>query len=99
MSVALIEEIIVEAGKAVRRFGEAGFDGIELLASHGLLISDFLNPRNNVRTDAYGGNFENRLRFLANLLAVVRTNLGDGPVLGMRISAEEVEPGGLDRMR
>ena len=97
MPLALIEEIIVEAGKAVRRFGEAGFDGIELLASHGLLISDFLNPRNNVRADAYGGNFENRLRFLAELLAVARTNLGDGPVLGIRISAEEVEPGGLEQ--
>ncbi|MFO1087699.1 MAG: FAD-dependent oxidoreductase [Reyranellaceae bacterium] len=95
MPVALIEELIEEAGKAARRFGEAGFDGIELLASHGLLISDFLNPRNNQRTDAYGGSFENRLRFLTDLLAVVRKGLGDGPVLGMRISAEEIEPGGL----
>ena len=97
MSVALIEEIIAEAGKAARRFSEAGFDGIELLASHGLLISDFLNPRNNQRTDAYGGSFENRLRFLSDLLVAVRDGLGDGPVLGMRISADEVEPGGLDK--
>ncbi|MGD9885121.1 MAG: FAD-dependent oxidoreductase [Reyranella sp.] len=97
MPVALIEEIIAEAGKAARRFGEAGFDGIELLASHGLLISDFLNPRHNQRNDAYGGSFENRLRFLADLLAVVRAGLGDGPVLGIRISAEEVEPGGLEK--
>ncbi len=97
MPVALIEEIVEEAGKAARRFGEAGFDGIELLASHGLLISDFLNPRHNQRTDAYGGSFENRLRFLTDLLATVRNGLGDGPALGIRISAEEVEPGGLDK--
>ena len=97
MPVALIEELVEEAGKAARRFGEAGFDGIELLASHGLLISDFLNPRNNRRTDAYGGSFENRLRFLTDLLAVVRAGLGDGPVIGMRISAEEIEPGGLEK--
>jgi 2,4-dienoyl-CoA reductase-like NADH-dependent reductase (Old Yellow Enzyme family)/thioredoxin reductase len=97
MPVALIEELIAEAGKAARRFGEAGFDGIELLASHGLLISDFLNPRNNRRTDAYGGSFEKRLRFLTDLLAVVRNGLGDGPVIGMRISADEVEPGGLEK--
>ena len=97
ISIELIEELIEEAGKAARRFGEAGFDGIELLASHGLLISDFLNPRNNQRTDQYGGSFENRLRFLADLLASVRKNLGDGPVLGIRISAEEVEPGGLEK--
>ena len=97
MPVALIEELVEEAGKAARRFGEAGFDGIELLASHGLLISDFLNPRNNRRTDAYGGSFENRLRFLTDLLAVVRKGLGDGPVIGMRISAEEIEPGGLEK--
>lgn len=95
MPLALIEELITEAGKAARRFGEAGFDGIELLASHGMLISDFLNPRNNQRTDAYGGSVENRLRFLTDLLAIVRKNLGDGPVLGIRISADEVEPGGL----
>jgi len=97
MPVALIEEIVEEAGKAARRFGEAGFDGIELLASHGLLISDFLNPRHNQRTDAYGGSFENRLRFLTDLLATVRNGLGDGPALGIRISAAEVEPGGLDK--
>jgi 2,4-dienoyl-CoA reductase-like NADH-dependent reductase (Old Yellow Enzyme family)/thioredoxin reductase len=97
MPVALIEEIIAEAGKAARRFGEAGFDGIELLASHGLLISDFLNPRHNQRTDAYGGSFENRLRFLTDLLATVRSGLGDGPVLGIRISVEELEPGGLEK--
>jgi 2,4-dienoyl-CoA reductase-like NADH-dependent reductase (Old Yellow Enzyme family)/thioredoxin reductase len=97
MPVALIEEIIAEAGKAARRFGEAGFDGIELLASHGLLISDFLNPRHNQRTDRYGGSFEYRLRFLTDLLAVVRKGLGDGPVLGIRISVEEAEPGGLEK--
>lgn len=96
MSLALIEELIVEAGRAARRFAEAGFDGIELLASHGLLISDFLNPRHNQRNDAYGGSFENRLRFLSDLLAIVRKSLGDGPVLGIRISVEEVEPGGLE---
>jgi 2,4-dienoyl-CoA reductase-like NADH-dependent reductase (Old Yellow Enzyme family)/thioredoxin reductase len=96
MTTALIEELVVEAGKAARRFAEAGFDGIELLASHGLLIADFLNPRHNQRTDAYGGSFENRLRFLTDLLAVVRKNLGEGPVLGIRISVEEIEPGGLE---
>ena len=97
MPMAMIEELLAEAGNAARRFGEAGFDGIELLASHGMLISDFLNPRHNRRTDLYGGSFENRLRFLADLLAIVRKNLGDDPVLGIRISADEVEPGGLDQ--
>ncbi len=97
ISVELIEEIVEEAGKAARRFGEAGFDGIELLASHGLLISDFLNARHNRRTDRYGGSFDNRMRFLVDLLAIIRKNLGDGPVLGIRISAEEVEPGGLEK--
>jgi 2,4-dienoyl-CoA reductase-like NADH-dependent reductase (Old Yellow Enzyme family)/thioredoxin reductase len=96
LPLALIGELIEEAGKAARRFGEAGFDGVELLASHGMLISDFLNPRNNQRVDAYGGTFENRLRFLVELLAIVRKNLGDGPVLGIRISVDEVEPDGLE---
>ena len=95
MPAALIEELVAEAGKAARRFAEAGFDGLELLASHGMLISDFLNPRANLRSDAYGGSFDKRLRFLADLLAAVRAGLGDGPTLGIRISADEVEPGGL----
>ena len=96
MPVALIEELEAACGTAARRFAEAGLDGIELVASHGLLFTQFLNPSVNLRTDAYGGTLENRLRFLADCLATVRRNAGGDLVVGMRCSIEELEAGGLE---
>src|ERR671912_295855 len=92
----LIEELIEACGAAAARFAEAGLDGIELVSSHGLLFAQFLNPSTNRRADAYGGCRENRMRFLVSCLEVVRRRVGDGLVLGIRISAEEVEPDGLE---
>ena len=71
MPVALIEELVDTCGEAARRFAEAGLDGIELVASHGLLFAQFLSPTVNLRTDAYGGSPEHRLRFLADCLALL----------------------------
>lgn len=96
MPVALIEELVDACGEAARRFAEAGLDGIELVASHGLLFAQFLSPTVNLRTDAYGGSPEHRLRFLADCLAAVRRQVGDDLVVGMRTSIEELEAGGLE---
>ena len=96
MPIALIEELIAGCGAAAARFAEAGLDGIELVASHGLLFAQFLSPAVNKRTDTYGGSFENRLRFLADCLASVRRSVGDGMVVGMRTSIEELEQDGLE---
>ncbi|MCC0042580.1 MAG: FAD-dependent oxidoreductase [Rhodobiaceae bacterium] len=93
----MVEELIAAAGNAARRYAEAGFDGVELLASHGLLFAQFLNPRVNLRTDRFGGSAENRLRFLAESLAAARRLGGSSIVLGIRISVDEIEPGGLTR--
>ncbi|MEO3475375.1 FAD-dependent oxidoreductase [Roseomonas sp. CAU 1739] len=95
MPVAMVEELVESCAAAAGRMAEAGLDGVELLASHGLLFAQFLNPRSNQRDDRYGGSFENRLRFVAESLAAVRRAIGDR-LLGMRISAEEMEPDGLD---
>jgi 2,4-dienoyl-CoA reductase-like NADH-dependent reductase (Old Yellow Enzyme family) len=92
---AMITELTEAVGNAARRYAEAGFDGVELLASHGLLFAQFLNPTVNLRDDAYGGNRENRLRFLCESLAAARRLAGPDIVLGIRISADEVEPDGL----
>lgn len=94
MPTAMVEELVAAVAAAAGRMAEAGLDGVELLASHGLLFAQFLNPRTNLRTDRYGGSAENRLRFLAESLAAVRRAVGDR-VVGMRISAEELEPDGL----
>ena len=62
---------------AVRRAQVAGFDGVELHAAHGYLLSQFLSPRLNRRTDAYGGSIENRVRFLAEVVDACRNAVGD----------------------
>jgi len=96
MPLDLVEELIDACGAAARRFAEAGLDGIEMVASHGLLFAQFLNPATNHRTDQYGGSRENRMRFLVSCLAGARKALGEGRIVGMRISAEEIEPDGMD---
>jgi 2,4-dienoyl-CoA reductase-like NADH-dependent reductase (Old Yellow Enzyme family)/NADPH-dependent 2,4-dienoyl-CoA reductase/sulfur reductase-like enzyme len=67
----------------------AGVDGIELHGAHGYLINSFLSPYLNRRDDDYGGNLENRLRFLLEILAGIRTVCGQRFPLGVRLSAEE----------
>ncbi len=73
----------------------AGADGVELHAAHGYLINNFLSPAMNDRSDAYGGNFENRMRFLLNIVAGIRKRCGDFPI-SVRINATEMLPGGID---
>ncbi len=96
MPIDLIEEIIESCADAAARFAEAGLDGIELLASHGLLFSQFLNPLTNRRTDRYGGSRENRMRALLEALQGVRRKVGEDMILGIRISVEEIEADGLN---
>lgn len=96
MPTAMVEEIVAAAGAAAARLAAAGLDGVEFLASHGLLWAQFLNPATNLRTDRYGGTFDNRLRALAEALAAARQAFGADRVVGLRLSAEEIEPGGLD---
>lgn len=97
MTGAMIDELVVAYGQASRRLVTAGFDGIEVASSLGLLIAQFLNPVTNRRTDRYGGSRENRMRFLCECLGEVRRQVGEERVVGIRISAEEIESEGLER--
>jgi 2,4-dienoyl-CoA reductase-like NADH-dependent reductase (Old Yellow Enzyme family) len=85
-------------GQAARRAQLAGFDAVQLHAAHGYLIGQFLSPHTNLRDDAWGGDFERRLRFLASVCEAVRGQVGSAyPVfikLGMADNPERV-PGGL----
>jgi NADPH-dependent 2,4-dienoyl-CoA reductase/sulfur reductase-like enzyme len=74
----------------------AGFDGVEIVASHGYLPAQFLNKRTNARTDEYGGPFENRLRFLREVVTAIRGAVGRDIVVGLRISGEEMGHDGLE---
>jgi 2,4-dienoyl-CoA reductase-like NADH-dependent reductase (Old Yellow Enzyme family) len=92
---AMIDEIVRGYGQAARRMCEAGLDGVEFVASHGYLPSQFLNPHVNQRTDQYGGTPENRLRFLREVLDEIRRQTSEDFVIGMRISAGERDASGL----
>ncbi len=95
MSRELIAEVIAGYGDGAKRMRTAGLDGVEIVASHGYLPSQFLNPRVNVRDDEYGGELDGRLRFIRQAAADIRAKVGDSMVLGMRISADELSHQGL----
>ena len=79
---------------AARRAQEAGFDAVELHAAHGYLLSQFLNPLLNQRTDTYGGSLENRVRLVLEVLDAVHAVVGpDFPVLVKLNSSDGVEGG------
>jgi NADPH2 dehydrogenase len=75
------------------RAKKAGFDIIEIHAAHGYLINEFLSPLTNKRADEYGGSFENRYRFLKEIISAVK-EVWDGPLF-VRISANDYHPDGL----
>jgi 2,4-dienoyl-CoA reductase-like NADH-dependent reductase (Old Yellow Enzyme family) len=91
LTEALIAEIVDGYGQAARRLAEAGYDGCEIVASHGYLPAQFLNPQVNRRTDTWGGTPENRLRFLRTVIAEIRASTGRGFVVGLRISGDEID--------
>lgn len=90
-----IQGIVDAFGKAALRAKQAGFDGIQLHAAHGYLLSQFLSPAFNKRTDSYGGSIENRARALMEVLETVRKAVGkDYPVL-VKINSQDYLDGGL----
>jgi len=91
----MIDAIVNGYGDAARRMQTAGLDGVEIVASHGYLPAQFLNPRVNLRDDAYGGALEGRLRFLREVIANIRRKVDDGFVVGLRISGTEIDEQGL----
>ena len=95
MPVPLISEIIAGFGETARRMAEAGADGVEIVASHGYLPAQFMNPKVNSRQDQYGGSFENRLRFTREAIAAIRALVPQEFILGMRMSGDEHDEDGL----
>ena len=96
MPTAMVKEIVDGFGEAAARLRQAGLDGVEVIASQGYLLSQFLNPRVNRRTDKYGGDLTGRLTFVREVLTAVRTGAGEDMVIGMRISGDEMEHEGLE---
>ena len=95
LDLAEIKKIIGQYGDTALNLKRAGFDAVEIYAAHGYLISEFLSKYANKRTDEYGGTLENRMRFLLEIVADVRSKVGrDYPVM-VRMSTVEYVPGGL----
>ncbi|MCF6154202.1 MAG: NADH:flavin oxidoreductase [Candidatus Brocadia sp.] len=93
MTVQDIQRVIGEFAQAARRAKEAGFDGIQIHAAHGFLLSQFLSPYSNRRTDKYGGHIENRARIIFEIYDAIRRNVGnDYPVL-IKINASDFDDG------
>ncbi|AMO79101.1 putative N-methylproline demethylase [Pseudomonas citronellolis] len=91
----MIDEIVAGYAAAARRLHQAGLDGVEVVASHGYLPAQFLNPRVNRRTDGYNGDLDARLRFTREVIAAVRAATAEDFIVGLRISADERDPEGL----
>lgn len=90
MTTAEVESIIVKFIDGAIRAKAADFDGVELHGAHGYLISQFLSPYTNQRTDRFGGSFENRLNFVLEIIDGIKKACGEDFVLGIRLTVDEL---------
>ncbi|MCI2049564.1 MAG: FAD-dependent oxidoreductase [Lachnospiraceae bacterium] len=95
MPVEMIEEIIASYGKAAKLVQDCGFDMLEVHAAHGWLFSQFLSPVMNRRNDEFGGNAENRARFLLRTLDEVRRAVGPRFPIEIRLSGDDLADNGM----
>lgn len=89
LTINEISEIVEHFASAARRCADAGFDFVEIHAGHGYLISNFLTPLFNRRTDQYGGSFENRTRFLLEVMTAVSDAVGDRIAVGLKYNGDD----------
>ena len=94
LTLAEIAELVQAFADAAERAVSAGFDVIEIHAAHGYLLHQFYSPLMNHRTDEYGGTFDNRVRFLLEVVRAVRQVIGQGTPLFVRISSSDWAEGG-----
>lgn len=95
MTIPEIETVLHAFHEAAARVRKSGLDGVEINMFAGGLPQQFMSPRYNKRTDKYGGSFENRMRFVIELVRTVRAALGDECALALKISGDEGFEGGL----
>ncbi|OGJ85951.1 MAG: hypothetical protein A2268_03495 [Candidatus Raymondbacteria bacterium RifOxyA12_full_50_37] len=97
MSDREIADTIDRYVQAAERVKAAGFDGVQLHGAHGYLISQFVSPYTNRRTDDFGGSIKNRLRFVTEIITRIKRSLGDSfPVL-IKWNSEDFVPQGLSQ--
>lgn len=97
MNARDMEEVKNDFKNAVRIAAESGFDAVEVHAGHGYLISQFLSPYTNRRSDTYGGSFENRRRFMTDVLMAVRKSLPSNMALIVKMNSWDGFDGGITK--
>lgn len=94
LSIDGIDDVVDAFGAAAKRAFKAGFKIIEIHAAHGYLLHEFFSPKSNLRTDEYGGSFENRIRIVCAIVKAVKENWPDNLPIFVRISATDWVDGG-----
>jgi 2,4-dienoyl-CoA reductase-like NADH-dependent reductase (Old Yellow Enzyme family) len=95
MTIDDIQQVVTSFGQAAQRAKAAGFDGVQIHAAHGYLLSQFLSPAINQRTDEYGGSVENRLRIILEVLRSIRQVVGRNYPILIKINSEDFLNNGL----
>lgn len=95
LSIEEIEQLVEQFGDTALRAQIAGFDAVEIHGAHGYLVNQFMSPFSNKRTDKYGGTILNRARFALEVIANIRSKVGDDFPLIYRMSVNEFVEGGL----
>jgi 2,4-dienoyl-CoA reductase-like NADH-dependent reductase (Old Yellow Enzyme family) len=96
VTVEEIQRIVEAFGNAAARAQKAGFDGVQIHAAHGYLLSQFLSPFYNKREDEYGGSAENRARIVLEILHAVKSRVGERFPVAIKINSEDFVEGGLN---
>ena len=94
LTIDEIKQIVDDFGRTAANVVKAGFDGVEIHAAHGYLIHQFLSPNSNKRVDEYSCTYENRARFLREVMESVRKAVGPDFPVQVRVSAAEFADGG-----
>jgi 2,4-dienoyl-CoA reductase-like NADH-dependent reductase (Old Yellow Enzyme family) len=95
MTTDAIHQVVVSFGQAAQRAKAAGFDGVQIHAAHGYLLSQFLSPAINRRTDEYGGSVENRFRIVLEVLRNIRQVVGRNYPILIKLNSEDFLENGL----
>ncbi|TNF05568.1 MAG: NADH:flavin oxidoreductase/NADH oxidase family protein [Deltaproteobacteria bacterium] len=90
-----IEDLIKRWGYAARIVKEAGFKGVQIHGAHGYLVSQFLSPHHNQRSDKWGGSPENRMRFVVEVYKSMRDNVGSDFPIGIKMNSADFSKGGF----
>jgi 2,4-dienoyl-CoA reductase-like NADH-dependent reductase (Old Yellow Enzyme family) len=90
-----IAKTIEQFAFAAQKTKDAGFTGVQLHAAHGYLLSQFLSPLTNRRTDRWGGSLENRSRLLLNTMQSIRATVGPDFPIGIKLNSSDFQKGGF----